>query len=314
MFLIQSLILHSLNHSNADNQLVIKNFSISEFSNDTVELNNLSISLSFTTEKSRLVETIVSHPCLIVMKGPKGFRAIAELENESILAQNKITGIVVLENDHEEHSAMAHVYVELTDLGPNFNNHDRNGATRKRPQHTSRIDEDLAYKAIEELEEWKKKQMEDFETELKRREINLLAHLSNEWQRRRVQQETILASRLDHCDKLTKSLDEAFAVVREQSEMGLTREQYWVKTRYELEMKCKAKINELQNHVKELELEANRKLKEDELKHLESTMRTKLLGEENAKLRGRVRELEVLVQSSLPKEQVVELYSELVSG
>lgn len=77
----------SLSHSEADSKLAIRNFDVKEVSSDLVELDNLPITLRFSTEKSRLVELINSKSCLLTLKGPRGFRAVAELDNENILSQ-----------------------------------------------------------------------------------------------------------------------------------------------------------------------------------------------------------------------------------
>lgn len=305
--------IHSLSHSNADNPLVIKNFSIPDASDDLITMQDQKLQLSFTTEKNRLTDNIISQPCVLVLKGPRGFRAYAELENESILAQEKITGIVIFENDQEEQCAMAHVYVEVKDLGPNFNNPERSFAFRRRSPQMPRLDEEVAYKVVEELEDWKAKQKENFMSELKRREINHLAHLSNEWQRRRAEQEAKLANRLEHCELLTKSLEEAYAAVREQADYDETREKQWIKAKEDVERKCDAKVRELRERIRELEQEAAHKSKRDELNRMEIELKLKFTTEENTKLRARVRELELLVHNSLPKEQVAGLYIELVS-
>lgn len=77
----------SLSHFEADNPLAVRNFEMPAGSAELVNLKNLDLSLFFTTEKGRLVDAINSRSCLLTLKGPKGFRAIAELDNENILSQ-----------------------------------------------------------------------------------------------------------------------------------------------------------------------------------------------------------------------------------
>lgn len=77
----------SLSHLEADNPLAVRNFEMPEATSELVNLKNLDLSLCFTTEEGHLVDIINSRPCLLTLKGPKGFRAIAELDNENILSQ-----------------------------------------------------------------------------------------------------------------------------------------------------------------------------------------------------------------------------------
>lgn len=208
---------------------------------------------------------------------------------------------------------MAHVYVELIELGLNFNNRESSQSPKRKSLHTIKLDEELTYKAIEELEDWKNKQKDQFLAELKRREINHLAHLSNEWQRRRSEEEAKLIQKLEHCELLTKSLEEAHASVKTKAEVSDARESYWLKTKQELEQLHDEKLRQLQNKTKLLEQELTHKLKEEEFKRMEFEMKVKYLDGENVDLKQRVRNLEISLQNSLPKEQVAGLYGELVS-
>lgn len=208
---------------------------------------------------------------------------------------------------------MAHVYVELNELGLNFNNRDSGQSPKRKSLHTIKLDEELAYKAIEELEDWKVQQKDQFLSELKRREINHLAHLSNEWQRRRSEQEAKLTQKLEHCDLITQSLEEAHAAIKTKVGVGDARETYWLKTKQQLEDAHEETVRQLQNKQRLLEQELTHKLKQEELKRMESEMKVKYLDEENVNLKQRLRNLEVSLQNSLPKEQVAGLYGELVS-
>lgn len=226
--------------------------------------------------------------------------------------QEKTTGIILFESDQEEQVAMSHVYVELNDLGLNFNTKDSQDSARKSPPQSLQLDEELAYKVVEELECWKDMQKEQFMAELKRREISHLAHLSNEWQRRRTEQETKLAQRLEQCGLLTKSLEEAHDAIKGRGEMGEARERYWIQVTEDMERTHEGKLNQLRDRIKSLEHEAEHKMKLEQVKHMELEMKSRLLEEENAKVKERLRELEMLVQKSLPRDQVAGLFSELV--
>lgn len=118
-----------------------------------------------------------------------------------------------MDNSVNEKIALVHASLHLTDLGTNFNTHSKTlskvGQSKK-----ANLDEELAYQFVEELEDWKTKQQEMFLVDLKRREINHLANLSAEWQKRRCELESTLASKLDQCHLLTAALEEAHRSVK----------------------------------------------------------------------------------------------------
>lgn len=116
-----------------------------------------------------------------------------------------------MENTINEKIAIVHASLDLIDLGTNFNSHKNNIVVL---QKKTNLDEDLAYQFVEELEEWKTKQQEMFLVELKRREINHLANLSTEWQRKRSELESTLTNKLDQCHLLTAALEEAHHTVK----------------------------------------------------------------------------------------------------
>lgn len=116
-----------------------------------------------------------------------------------------------MENEIGEKVAMAQASAELTDLGANLNAQQRKFAEFLQPktyrQHQPHLDEELAYKIVEELEDWKSKQQEVFLVDLKRREINHLSRLTEEWTQRRTDLESALAHKLEQCSLLTSALE-----------------------------------------------------------------------------------------------------------
>lgn len=309
-----------MHHSKADSPYVIKNLNINEISSPNVNFNNLRLNLCFSTQTEYLIDIIKSKPCIFTLKGPKGLHATAELDNENILAQEKITGIILLENEYSEQVGMAHVHVEIEDLGINFNAHNSviGGSNRKnRDTAQNLLNEDLAYKMIEELEDWKIKQQEEFISELKRHEIEHLAHLSNEWQRRRVEQETKLMKKMEHCNLLTKALEEAQIALKERNNAELVREQSLLKAKMDMEKCYEKKLATLRERIRILEEDvgSQRKFDENRVKELhESSTR---LTSENEKLKERIRCLETTRQqkneAAISKEEIVSLYRHIVS-
>ena len=67
-----------------------------------------------------------------------------------------------MENQSGEQIAMANVFVYLDDLGINCNSKLKKYANLKSLPPRPYLDENLAYKIVEELEEWKLKQQELF--------------------------------------------------------------------------------------------------------------------------------------------------------
>lgn len=248
--------------------------------------------LCFTTRPNELFRTIKAHPCILVLKGPRGVHASAELNNHNILTQEKIKGIVLLENERNEQVAMAHISVEIEELGVNFNMEDKLKAKRKRRPLQSYIDEEFAFKMIEELEEWKMTQQKEFVADLKRKEIAHLTQLSNEWQRKRREEEAKLYKKMERCDRLTSTLEEAHTMFKERNRTDDVYEKTLLKTKIELERCYARKIDTLNGKVLQMEQEQFMRLKSDEklLKDVECECdRLKI---ENKRLRTRIQTLE----------------------
>lgn len=115
-----------------------------------------------------------------------------------------------MENESVEKVAMVQASAELTDLGANLNAPQRKFDQFIRPKISRlqpHLDEELAYKMVEELENWKAQQQEIFLVDLKRREINHLARLSAEWTQRRTDLESALTHKLEQCSLLTSALE-----------------------------------------------------------------------------------------------------------
>lgn len=115
-----------------------------------------------------------------------------------------------MENESAEKIAMVQALAELTDLGANLNAQQRKFESFHQPKTGRRqphLDEELAYKMVEELEDWKIQQQEAFLVDLKRREINHLSRLTAEWTRRRGDLENALTHKLEQCTLLTSALE-----------------------------------------------------------------------------------------------------------
>lgn len=303
----------------ADTPLAIRNLEINDIVIDQISFEDMNLRLCFTSNPNELFDIIKSKPCLLTLKGPRCVHATAELDNNNILAKEKIKGIVLLENEQNEQIAMAHISVEVEELGLNFNT--ENNLKSKRTQQLSQIslmDQDLAYKMIEELEEWKRAQQQDFIIELKRKEITHLTQLSNAWQRKRQEQEFKLHKKMEHCDRLTRTLEEAHTMFKERNRTDAEYEQVLMKTKCDLERCYARKIDTLNGKILQMEREEFMRLKSDEkiLKEIECERdRLKL---ENKKLKNKVQSMEREIRigndaNENTQEQVNELKEYVVS-
>lgn len=212
----------SLHHPKAHTPVALVNILV----RGTTTIDNVSIELLFSFEPTGIRAVIASEPCVLNIKGPHAMFATAELDNATLLAQPAgIVGIILMENEACEKVAIANAYVELTDLGPNLNAQQPKFRRFAQPSSVApgsrvegagdgvgikpHLDEELAYKMVEELEHWKTAQQEDFLVELKRREVQHLSRLTGEWTQRRGELEVMLTQKLDQCAVLTKALEAA---------------------------------------------------------------------------------------------------------
>lgn len=283
---------HSLQHPAADTPLTIRNLEINDIPVDQISFEDMHLRLCFTSRPAELFKTIKAHPCILILKGPRGVHASAELNSHNILAQEKIKGIVLLENERNEQVAMAHISVQIEELGVNFNIEDQLKAKRKRQPLQSYIDEEFAFKMIEELEDWKTQQQKTFVADLKRKEIAHLTQLSNEWQRKRRDEESKLHKKMEQCDRLTSTLEEAHTMFKERNRTDDEYEKTLLKTKIELERCYARKIDTLNGKVLQMEREQFMRMKSDEKMMKDVERECEQLKTDNKRLRARIQTLE----------------------
>lgn len=312
----------SLQHPAADSSLVIRNLEINDIVIDQLSFEDMVLVICFTTHPDQLFDLIKSKPCVLTLKGPRGIHASAELDNHNILTQEKTKGIVLLENEQNEQIAMAHISVQTELLGLNFNT-DATLKARQQQQGNQQLtnvfpDENLAYRMIEELEEWKQAQRHEFLAELKRHEIAHLTQLSNEWQRKRCEQELKLQKKMEHCNRLTQTLEEAHNMFKERNRSDIEYERTLLKTKSDLERCYAKKIDSLNSKILQMEKENFIKQKNDERIFKEIELERDQLKSENKKLKAKIKVLEneMRVGSSADdsaQEQINELKEYVVS-
>lgn len=303
----------SLQHPAADSSPIIRNVEINDIVVDQISFEDMHLRLCFTTHPDQLFDLIKSKPCLLVLKGPRSIHASAELDNHNILTQEKTKGIVLLETDQNEQVAMAHISVETEELGLNFNT---DATLKARHHHKIQqpnvfLDEDLAYKMIQELEEWKLVQRKEFLAELKRNEIAHLTQLSNEWQRKRREEELKLQKKIAHCDRLTQTLEEAHNMFKERNRNDIEYEHTLLKTKSDLERCYAKKIDSLNGKIMQMEKENFIREKNEEriLKDVQGE-RDKLKME-NKTLKAKIKSLERQAEMANPDENTQEQINEL---
>lgn len=276
--------------------MTIRNIEISDINVDQICFEDLDMKLCFSTYSQRLMELIQAKSCLLTLKGPKDFHASAELDNANVLAEEKSKGIVLLKNDCGEQVAMAHVSVEISDLGLNFNSRD-NTAVRGRNDFTNKqsavlFDENLAYKVVEELENWKQCQQQAFLMDLKRREIVLMTRLTNEWHRKRRDEEEKIENRMKQCDVLTRTLEDAYEALKERARGDEILGKSVLNSTKQMEKQFAAKTTVFQDRIRALE-EEQRHLKqtsEQRLNEVEKQRDLAIAG--NEKLVAKLRQME----------------------
>lgn len=307
----------SLHHPKAHTPVALVNISVRAHAQDataatscagtTTTIDNVSVELLFSFESTGIRTVIASEPCVLNIKGPHAMFATAELDNATLLAQPAgSVGIILMENEACEKVAIANAYVELTDLGANLNAQQpkfrrfaqpssvasgRGGAAGDGVGLRPHLDEELAYKMVEELEQWKTAQQEEFLVELKRREVQHLARLTGEWTLRRGELESMLTQKLDQCAVLTKALEEAnmnvkvslttdchkgtiytqsvFLDQKNHQHEDLDRQRLLDQVKAELEKSCKRRLQQLQEQARRCEDDAAYDAKLAELRYKE---------------------------------------------
>lgn len=307
----------SLQHENADNPLNIRNIEISDLNVDRICFEDLDLSLSFSTNADQLIALIQSRTSLLSLKGPKGVHAVAELDNTNLLAQEKNTGIVLLANDRGEQVSMAHISVEIVDLGFNFNSRDRSRPTLASAPSTAMLDENLAYKMIEELEEWKEFQQQEFIASLKRKEIGAITRLTNDWHRKRGQAEAELKQKISHCDMLTRTLEQAHKKISLLEKSDASHEKSVARLKNQLEREAEKKVTALQNRIRSLEDEVRQQKCTENVKLRSIQQKYEQICIEHEKLKLKAGQLERSLrdatENTVPKEEAAGLQANIVS-
>ncbi|XP_055382421.1 centrosomal protein of 120 kDa [Condylostylus longicornis] len=309
----------SLQHQNADTTYTVANIELTEISSNLIEFKNFMLQLFFSSRADTVLEVVSSESCVLKICGPRGIFAVAELNNEILLTSNKEkhSGVVLMENQNGEKCALAYISVYMEDLGISFNsqikkhvNNDNNP-----PTIAAYFDENLAYKVVEELEDWKKKQLENFLVELKRKEVNHLAMLSLEWQKRKSELENSLSKKLEECSQLYDTLEKAHLTLKEKGLSYSEHEKLVEKIRKDTEEKFSKIITGLNEKIKRIEYDMEHKIKLEQLKYKELELENINMEKEKFSLKKDLDELHKICnemkENYVPKEQLIALLQDM---
>ena len=310
----------SFHHQKADTCFTIANVELTEVQSNLVEFKNLELQLFFSSTADQILDLVASDSCSLRINGPRSLYAHADIDNESLLVstKEKRSGVILMETQTGQKIAMAHIFVYLDDLGINLNSQLKRHCTPFGEQNTAPyMDENLAYKIVEELEDWKNKQQEIFLVELKRKEISYLAKLSAEWQKKKAEQENQLAGKLDECTALSETLEAAHRTLQEKGIEKIEQEKLEERARNEVEKNYAKKFLELNEKCRRIEDDLSHQLKLETLRYRELEITKDTLLKENTRLETDMEELTTkyneMKQSFLPKEQLAGLFQDVVS-
>lgn len=179
------------------------------------------------------------------------------------------------------------------------------------------MDERIAYKLIEELEDWKEKQQIMFKSELSRKEEQRLQLLSNEWNSRRADLEAKLSKGVEKCRILALNLERATDEQKIKTAKCLDAETKFKRLKEDIEHSFGVKSHDMKDLTRKLDQEYNSKIQIIKTENAELIEKVSALERENALLKDTVKthemELSDLRKSTLTTEQTASLLQELVS-
>ena len=311
----------SFQHPKADTPYTKINVEFSNIKSETVDFNQTQMQLYFSSLPENVLETIISDTCRLTMNGPHGLYAFAELDNQNLVVghKEKKAGVILLESPNGESIAMANIFVYLDDIGINYNTNVRKSCGPEiAPVAKPQLDEQLAYKIVEELEDWKAKQQEAFLIEMKKKEAKLLSKLSAEWKKKRQKDEKELSEKLEQCSALTAALEETQRTLKEKGLKRVEQEKIIAETEQKLKECYENQVTAIRHEAKRAENDILHQLQIQQLKTKEVEVNFKCLEKENEKLRDIVSnledEIERLKQNRVTKQSLSTLYHELVSN
>lgn len=324
-------------HDKADTSRTFLNKEIrdADLTQNTLDFDDLELKLYFTSHAGNIMDLIKSSDmCTICVKGPHRIHAKAQLDCHNLLIGNKekACGTILLKNPNQDVVAMAEIFVYLDDLGINFNqltstetqniedfeNKDIN-ATRTLNEHRQMLlDESLAYKMIEELEEWKSAQQESFIADLKQNEIRYLERLKNDWNEKCEQYERDLVLKSDKLSHITQSLEHAKEEFKNSDGQKNKDQRELQLIKRNLEQSFCNQLLSIRERARRLEDDLRHEMKIKDIKHDDLERCKQHLEQENCELKNTIECLRVelceLKSNLIPKSEVEHLLKNMVSN
>lgn len=262
-----------------------------------------------------------SGSCKLCVNGPNGMQTKALLDCKTLMARHKHSsfGLILLENQHREKVAMANVSFRLDDLGINYNVQQQwmhDSKVNEKTGKTLLLDEDMAYKMIEELEIWKSQQYEAFLVSLKEKESLYLSKLKHEWILKRSKLEQELVDKLEKYTNLTTALEEAQNCLKEKGSQYFQQEKLILKMKNDLEKSYNGQLLAMKERSRRLEEDLTKQVSEEELKYTEIETEKFKFEKENFELKefnaSLQREMMELKENLTPKDEVDNLLQNMV--
>lgn len=315
----------SFSHDKADKQRVIVNHEISHIDSTTIDF-NLTLKLLFTSRTNEVLELVQSSEhSMLRVQGPRGMLAKGWMDNKSLLigSKEKMCGIVQLLNQADELMAMAKISLSLDDLSINFSSQIKPTESRTSEINIARTlegqkamlhDENLSYKMIQELEEWKTAQQETFIADLKKKEVTYIERLRTTWNQKKTACEQDLVMKADKLHNLTQSLQEAKKDIEEGK--NSRDEEQMRKYKTEVEKMYSDQLMAIRERARRMEKDLLHGMKLKDIRFEDVERANHHLKEENCELRRKVEclqaEIEDLKVHMVPKHEVEKLAQEAV--
>lgn len=324
-------------HDKADTQRTFVNRDITSVAGDMLSFEDLDLKLYYTSTPSGIMELIESsNTCTICVKGPRGTHAQAELDCKSLLIGNRkqLGGNILMQNQINSINGMANVSASLEDLGMNHNStvktvlsqvvQERPGVQRSEMNvtHTvedpksAMLDDNLAYKMIEELSEWKAKQQENFISDLKLKETQYLEQLHDTWIQKQEKCEEDLVMKANQLNVLTKAMKDQQQQLKDKDRKQSRDGQELQTMKQELEKHFNSQLMAIRERARRMEDDLLHEIKLKDIRYEDNDRCLQHLKAENCELRQRneclTAELNEVKGSSVPKHEVESLLQEMV--
>nr|CAD7455950.1 unnamed protein product [Timema tahoe] len=285
-----------------------------------VPLQDVACKLSFISPPGQISRLLQASPPRVSVCGRMGgdqtlLLASALLDPTPLLVSNKkechyTTALLDVSSGERFGDLFVTLLLEDINEQQKMNKHPLRGNTSEKDLGPAILDDKIASKIVEELEDWKDKQQELFKAQLQRKEEDHLTVLMEEWRKKRNGIESRMNRDAELCHQLVENLNKATEDLRVKMAKNDERELELRHTRDEMEIKFTRKLQDLKD--------ASRRM-EDDIKHKEVKadleVRLSALQQENKLLQETLKlqeqELDKMRKSSLTKDQTASLLQEL---